>query len=328
MLSPNQVSIVAASVFALAGLGKGDTSTPEAINQVTIQSRHLLEVGKWEEAKATLEEHLAKTTDAVEVARLKAEMAHYAVDRNTYFRKDEPSVFAAIENARSALRTIQDETALATLEMAEGRFTYWQALSKTKDWAVPTDHFDRALQIYRELGDNIGLGEAMFYRGLVYQMQDQSKPAREMFDRGLELTKKSGDERMQSFLVRHIGYLQQVAGEIDAARASFRDSLALRQRNDMKVFVPFALIALAEFEAEQKNVTEAISLVEQAIPLSGTGNSPRALYTGRLALAKLYADQGKTAEAKELAVQSRAGANAFGDPDGVKEAEEFLNQNR
>jgi tetratricopeptide (TPR) repeat protein len=320
--------MIAASVFGLAGLASGDTSSPQAISQVAVQSRHLLEAGKWEEAKATLEEHLAKATDAVAVARLKAELAHYAVDRNTYFHKDDASVIVSVKNSRSALRTIEDKPALATLEMAEGRFTYWQALSKTKDWAVPTDHFDRALQLYRELGDNIGLGEAMFYRGLVYQMQDQSKPAREMFDRGLELTKKSGDERMQSFLIRHIGYLQEVAGEIDAARASFHDSLALRQRNDMKVFVPFALIALAEFEAEQKNVTEAIDLARQAIPLSETGNSPRACYSGQLVLAKLYAGQGKIADAKELAAQSRAGAEAFGDPDGAKEAEEFLAPNR
>jgi len=68
--------------------------------------------------------------------------------------------------------------------------------------------------------------------------------------------------------MRHIGYLQQTAGEIDAARANFQKSLQLRQRNEMKVFVPFALIAWAEFEAEQKNSADAIRLVEQVLPLA------------------------------------------------------------
>ena len=73
----------------------------------------------------------------------------------------------------------------------------------------------------------------------------------------------------------------------------------------MKAFVPFALIALAEFEAEQKNPTEAIKLTEQALPLAKSGHSPRALYTAELDLAKWYADQGKTTEANNLADQSR-----------------------
>jgi tetratricopeptide (TPR) repeat protein len=170
------------------------------------------------------------------------------------------------------------------------------------------------------------LGEAVFYRGLVYQMQEQNLHAREMFDQALELTNKTGDERLRSFVVRHIGYLQQAAGEIDAARSNFQKSLQLRQRNEMKVFVPFALIALAEFEAEQKNSAEAIRLIEQAIPLAESGNSPRALYSAQLTLAKWYALEGKTAKAKELAEQSRAGAEAFGDPSDMKEAEDFLHK--
>jgi hypothetical protein len=55
-----------------------------------------------------------------------------------------------------------------------------------------------------------------------------------------------------------IGYLQESAGEIEPPGAGFRDSLELRQRNDMKVFVPFAMILLADFEGELKHSAEAI----------------------------------------------------------------------
>jgi len=126
--------------------------------------------------------------------------------------------------------------------------------------------------------------------------------------------------------VRHIGYLQQTAGEIDAARANFQKSLQLRQWNEMNVFVPFALIALAEFEAEQRNLAEAMRLIEQAIVLAESGNSPRALYSAQLTLAKWYADEGNTAKAKELAEQSRAGAKAFGDSSDMKKAQDFLRE--
>ncbi len=327
MLARNILSVLPATTFFLAYSTAAQTSPTDLFTKVAEQSRHLADAGKWDEAKAVLEEQLSKK-DAVQVARFKAELAHLAADRNTYFHKDEAPVLAALQEARSAVQTSEDKPALATLEMAEGRFIYWKALDQTKDWGPPTEDFDRALQTYKELGDEVGLGEAMFYRGLVYQMQEQNQRARQIFEQALALTKKTGDERMQSFVVRHIGYLQQTAGEIAAARANFQRSLQLRQRNEMKVFVPFALIAWAEFEAEQKNSADAIRLVEEALPLAEGGNSPRALYSAQLTLAKWYVDEDKTAEAKKLAEQSRSGAEAFGDPRGRKEAEDFLKEHR
>ncbi len=324
MLTGNIFSVLLVTTFILGYSIATHTSRADSFTRVAEQSRHLAEAGKWDDAKAVLQKQLTKTKDAAEAAQLKSELAHLASDRSTYFHKDDSSVIAALEEARSAMQASNDKRALATLEMAEGRFTYWKALDKTKDWGPPTEDFDRALQIYKELGDEIGLGEAMFYRGLVYQMQEENQRARQIFEQALALTKKTGDERMQSFVMRHIGYLQQTAGEVDAARANFQKSLELRKRNEIKVFVPFALIALADFEAEQKNSTEAINLIEQALPLSKAGNSPRAVYGGQLTLAKWYADEGKAAEAKKLAEQSRAGAEAFGDPSGIKEAEDFL----
>jgi tetratricopeptide (TPR) repeat protein len=125
-------------------------------------------------------------------------------------------------------------------------------------------------------------------------------------------------------VARHIGYLQESGGEIEPARASFRDSLELRQRNDMNVFVPFAMILLADFEDEQKHSAQAIHYAEQAIQLAKSGNSPRALYSAHLTLAKLYFENGKTTEARQLAEQSRAEAEAFGSAEDAKEAEDFL----
>jgi tetratricopeptide (TPR) repeat protein len=320
------LQILLAIPFVLTHPLEAQTGAAGSFCKVAERSRHLADAGKWDEAKTILADQLTQTKDAAQAARLKAELAHLEADQNTYFHKNESSLLAALEEARAAVQATGDNLALATLEMAEGRFTYWKALDKTNDWGPPTEDFDRGLQIYKELGDQVGLGEAMFYRGLVYQMQEQNLHAHEMFVQALGLTEKTGDERMRSFVVRHIGYLQQTAGEIDAARANFQKSLQLRQRNDMKVFVPFALLALAEFEAEQKNLAEAIHLVEQAIPLAKSGNSPRALYSAQLTLAKWYADEGKTATAKELAEQSRAGAEAFGNTSDRKKAEDFLRE--
>jgi tetratricopeptide (TPR) repeat protein len=323
MINRNLLFVATAS-FAVAYSMPVLTSWADSLNEIAIQSRHSAEAGKWNEARTLLENQLSQTKDLTEIARLKAELAHYSVTSNTYFRKQDSLAHSLIEDARSVVQRADNKPALATLETAEGQLTYWNALEGTNEWGPPTGHFDRALQLYGELGDDIGLGEAMFYRGLVYQMQNQNQPARKCFDQALQLTKKTGDERMQSFVVRHIGYLEETAGEIDAARANFRESLELRQKNDMKVFVPFAMILLADFEGEQKHSAEAIRFAEQAIQLAESGNSPRALYSAKLTLAKLYLENGQTTAAKELAEQSRAGAEAFGSIEGAKEAQSFL----
>jgi tetratricopeptide (TPR) repeat protein len=324
MTVKNLLLCLAAVTFGVAYSAPATASVADAITEVASKSRHLADAGKWDDARTVLENKLSELKDVTQVARIKAELAHYAVERNTYFQKDDGLARSKIEDARLAAQAADSKQAFATLETAEGQLTYWNALEGTNEWGPPTSHFDRAIQLYQELGDDVGLGEATFYRGLVYQMQNQNEPARKVFDKALKLTHETGDERIRSFVARHIGYLQESAGEIEPARASFRESLELRQRNDMKVFVPFAMILLADFEGEQKHPAEAIDYAEQAIELAQSGNSPRALYSAHLTLAKLYFENGKTTEARQLAEQSRAEAKAFGSAEDAKEAEDFL----
>ena len=296
----------------------------DSVNEAAQQSRHLADAGKWEDAGRVLEHRLSQTKQPTELARLKAELAHYAEEWNTFFQKNDRLVQLQIEQARAAVQASGSKHALAILETTEGQLTYWNALDGTNNWGPPTSHFHRGIQLYQELKDDVGLAEAVFYRGLVCQMQNQNELARKYFNEALELTKKTGDERLRSYVVRHIGYLQETAGQIDAARANFRQSLELRQKNDMKAFVPFALILLADFEKEQKHPDRAIQLAQQAITSARSGNSPRALYSAQLTLAKLYLDNGKRTEARRLAERSRAGAKAFGSTGDAKDATDFL----
>jgi hypothetical protein len=43
---------------------------------------------------------------------------------------------------------------------------------------------------------------------VIQSRQNQSEPARKVFDQALKFTQKTGDERIRSFVVRRIGYLQ------------------------------------------------------------------------------------------------------------------------
>src|ERR1700736_3382038 len=99
MLTENIFSVLLVTTFVLGYSTTTHTSRADLFTTVAEQSRHLAEAGKWDDAKAVLQEQLTKAQDAVEVARLKAELAHLATDWNTYFRKDEASVLTALAEA-------------------------------------------------------------------------------------------------------------------------------------------------------------------------------------------------------------------------------------
>src|SRR3984893_8323748 len=110
MLARNIFSVLLGTTFVLGYSTGTQTSREDLLTRVAEQSRHLAEAGKWDDAKAVLQEQLTKTKDAAEAARLKAELAHLASDRNTYFQKNESSLVAALEEARSAAQAINDKT--------------------------------------------------------------------------------------------------------------------------------------------------------------------------------------------------------------------------
>ena len=114
------------------------------------------------------------------------------------------------------------------------------------------------------------------------------------------------------------------AGKWDDARTVLENTLS--QLKDVtqiaRIKAEVAHCAVERNTYFQKD--EAIGYTEQAVQLAKSGNSPRALYSAHLTLAKLYFENGKTTEARQLADQSRAEAEAFGSAEDAKEAEYFL----
>ena len=119
--------VVAYSILAETSLGA------DSVAEVATQSRQLADAGKWDEARRALEDRLSQVKEVNQIARLKAELAHYAVERNTYFQKDDGLVRSKIEDARSAVQAADTQPALATLETAEGQVTYWNAREGTSE---------------------------------------------------------------------------------------------------------------------------------------------------------------------------------------------------
>jgi hypothetical protein len=125
--------------------------------------------------------------------------------------------------------------------------------------------FERALEIRERLGDRRGVAESLFHIGLVHQITRQDGPAAlTCFRRSYELAREAGDAILMSYAVRHVGYMEQAAGSLDAAQAAFEESLALREANGWRPGVAAAQLALAAVLAAKGDRTAARTLALSA----------------------------------------------------------------
>jgi biopolymer transport protein ExbB/TolQ len=120
MIGQKLLWLLTAATLVVAYSTPARTSLADSVAELATQSRQLADAGKWDEAGSVLEDRLSQLKEVDPVARLKAELAHYAVERNTYFQKDDELTRSKIEDARVAAQAADSKQAFATLETAEG----------------------------------------------------------------------------------------------------------------------------------------------------------------------------------------------------------------
>ncbi|MBZ0317250.1 MAG: tetratricopeptide repeat protein [Anaerolineae bacterium] len=163
-----------------------------------------------------------------------------------------------------------DKSQIAMAMMALGRLYYFYL------FVAATQEIDRAEiclieahQRFAEVGDGAGQADALFFRGLIYQIfQPNPERAMSLFRQALELIEGQGLDVLKSYIVRHIGFLHLNAGELDAARDYLGQSLALRESADFRVFLPMAQIAFAEVLAQQGEQAQALDYLQQALTVA------------------------------------------------------------
>jgi hypothetical protein len=178
----------------------------------------------------------------------------------------EASVFYGDEDAVDRAQTVLDSLE-ADLALSRGRLLHAQYL-KTAGPEDPRElmSFERAVELYRELGDERGEAEALFWIGTYHQVLhhdgERSMPS---LQRAEELATQSGDKLLLSYVARHIGFAEQhVNSDLDAARRRQEQSIALRREVGHLPGVAAGLLALADIAGEQGNAGEKARLLDEA----------------------------------------------------------------
>jgi tetratricopeptide (TPR) repeat protein len=97
-------------------------------------------------------------------------------------------VAAALQQIEAAAAVTADPAPLAQAEIELARADYcYRAEMREREFPMATIHADRAIELYRGVGDKHGEADAVHRRGLIHIQRGDYEQARELFDRSLEL---------------------------------------------------------------------------------------------------------------------------------------------
>jgi tetratricopeptide (TPR) repeat protein len=195
----------------------------------------------------------------------------------------ERAVFGGVADApevgERALDGLEADLALARGRLLHARFLHARSLGEHKDYPREIEEFERAVHLYRELGDERGEAEALFWVGTYHQVcRDDGETALPSLRRSYELALRSGDRLTQSYAVRHLGFADIGAGRVDQARAKLDESLRLRRELDFRPGMAAALLALAELDFERGEQDLAQRELDEATLLARETGSDRVLH--------------------------------------------------
>jgi tetratricopeptide (TPR) repeat protein len=286
--------------------------------------------GDWDRALRELRAAQARAREerrGADEVRLGVEVARVVVERNFYHVLDRAGATAAAEKALAAAEAANDAAATAGARLQLARVTYTRA-REDGSWERPTALAREALAGFAAAGDPAGFGNACFLLGTLEQMQERHLPAVPWFVRSLQAGLELGDLEMQANAQRHLGYLWRDRKELERSLPYFERSLAQREAAGATVNVPFALVTLAEVEAELGRRDAAVARLERAIAVAQASGSRRAEYQARLLLARWLLERGRTADAAAQATAARAAAERYGSEYGRKQADALLAETR
>jgi hypothetical protein len=180
------------------------------------------------------------------------------------FRLYESAVFGGEESAVAAAGPLLDSLE-ADLALARGRILHARFLADRQPDPAELTLFERAAQLYRQLADDRGEGEALFWAGLYHQVvagdEDRCRP---LLTRSYQLSDGAGDRLMMSYSARHLGFGHLAAGEWDRAHDRFTESVRLRRAVGHQPGVAAGLLALAELAVLSGRPDEAADLLAEA----------------------------------------------------------------
>ncbi|GAB3809725.1 tetratricopeptide repeat protein [Micromonospora zhanjiangensis] len=172
-----------------------------------------------------------------------------------------------LTDAERELDALEADAALARGRILHARFLHERAGAGPAPVEDPAELplFERAVELYRALGDVRGEAEALFWIGCLHQViRRDNETAVPALEWSYRLAAEVGDERTQAEALRHLGIAAHLAGRLDEARERLEESSRLRREIGALPGVAANLVGLAYIAAAQDRRADALATLDQA----------------------------------------------------------------
>lgn len=143
-----------------------------------------------------------------------------------------------------------------------GRLAYFQA-----DYPAAEAMLRESLGLYRQMGDNEGMGWVLDAIGAVLLRRQEYAEATRLFEESLALHKLAGSPRGISHSLDDLGKTAFRQGDIDRAVAYFQEGLQLRRCAGSPEGLAVAIVNLSEALGVKKVYAEAVTLLREGLQL-------------------------------------------------------------
>jgi len=174
---------------------------------------------------------------------------------------------SALTDAEHGLDAVEADAALARGLILHARFQSGSADPGSLPAEDPAELplFERALELYRTLGDTRGEAEALFWIGCLHQfIRRDNETAVPYLERSCRLAAHTGDKPTWSEALRHLGIAAHTAGRLDEARGRLEESCQLRREVGALPGVASNMIGLAYIAAAQDRRADALATLDEA----------------------------------------------------------------
>ena len=140
----------------------------------------------------------------------------------------------AIEADVTPVATARCLLGVANLERVQGNLT------------EAKDHGLRALDLFRDAGDDEGKADALSQLGAICQYLNETDEAELYLNEAVPLLRQIGARGQLSFTLVLLGALKQLRSDLDGAEADYRESLSLGRELDDRNYIATSLVNLGE----------------------------------------------------------------------------------
>lgn len=169
---------------------------------------------------------------------------------------------SGLVDAEKALTAVEADTALARGKLLHARY---QSGTGAAEDPAELPLFERALALYRALGDIRGEAQALFWIGCLHQfIRHDDETAVPHLERSYRLAVETGDQPTQSEALRHLGIAAHAAGRLDEARDRLEESSRLRRETGNLPGVASNMIGLAYIAAARHRHADALATLDEA----------------------------------------------------------------